>query len=542
MDKKLFFSEGSDLFLFKDKSLMVVAAIVSLLLQVISFFTTLDGAKAYFAATFAYAPLLFALAVQTVVYFLANGIRRRISSGKVVALLLAVCCSSYFSFVGIYNNVNPPSQYLERTYNGYVKELTALRDGMLEQCGDEYALAVDRSVNSIISEYTLLVTELETLNALEEELASSENEFVYGMAEPYIWQYESYEQYAAAYELYISSLSQSSNTEQQAKLQAVLNRYGFSDTSQISERKAELTASISLAEGTLAAFGGADTYSSLEVARAAAKGGDEASAETIAALHGSLCGKEPNMPQYVSDERMQLELPPYAEVAGNSAAAVVRERLSSIVAAAADTLSAAGIEVDAAEYTFMNIYTLPMYSVMSGDFGADAVVCLVLAVLVDMMSLLFAMIFVQSRSVLAAKDTRQAIMSDPMLFQRNIVVAVQVGMIADGVAFSEEPDLDAVTDRLGEFVSRFSAVDAAADKGYTMAAARADLNGFEQLVSFLCQFGLAKLLSAEEMSLLCGKETEETVLLKTKFLLWLSERCRPEVRKPRASSERAVRA
>jgi len=159
-----------------------------------------------------------------------------------------------------------------------------------------------------------------------------------------------------------------------------------------------------------------------------------------------------------------------------------------------------------------------------------------------MMSLLFAMIFVQSRSVLAAKDTRQAIMSDPMLFQRNIVVAVQVGMIADGVAFSEEPDLDAVTDRLGEFVSRFSAVDAAADKGYTMAAARADLNGFEQLVSFLCQFGLAKLLSAEEMSLLCGKETEETVLLKTKFLLWLSERCRPEVRKPRASSERAVRA
>ena len=132
MDKKLFFSEGSDLFLFKDKSLMVVAAIVSLLLQVISFFTTLDGAKAYFAATFAYAPLLFALAVQTVVYFLANGIRRRILPGKVVALLLAVCCSSYFSFVGIYNNVNPPSQYLERTYNGYVKELTALRDGMLE--------------------------------------------------------------------------------------------------------------------------------------------------------------------------------------------------------------------------------------------------------------------------------------------------------------------------------------------------------------------------------------------------------------------------
>ena len=117
MNKKRFFRSGSDSFLFRDGTLMVVAAAVSLLLQIISFFTTFDGAKAYFEATFALAPLFFALAVQAVVYFLENGIRRRVTPAKITALTLAIFCSSYFSFVGIYNNINPPERYLEQTYS-----------------------------------------------------------------------------------------------------------------------------------------------------------------------------------------------------------------------------------------------------------------------------------------------------------------------------------------------------------------------------------------------------------------------------------------
>ena len=56
MKKKSLFRGSGDIFLFRENSLMIAAAVVSLMLQIISFFTTLDGAKAYFEATFAFAP------------------------------------------------------------------------------------------------------------------------------------------------------------------------------------------------------------------------------------------------------------------------------------------------------------------------------------------------------------------------------------------------------------------------------------------------------------------------------------------------------
>ena len=50
MNKKRFFKNSSDSFLFRDGTLMVVAAVVSLLLQIISFFTTFASVKAVILA------------------------------------------------------------------------------------------------------------------------------------------------------------------------------------------------------------------------------------------------------------------------------------------------------------------------------------------------------------------------------------------------------------------------------------------------------------------------------------------------------------
>ncbi|MGN0688023.1 MAG: hypothetical protein ACI4KA_07965 [Oscillospiraceae bacterium] len=528
MNKKRFFSGSSDLFLFRERSLMAVAAVVSLLLQIISFFTTLDGAKAYFAATFAYAPLLFALAVQSVVYFLENGLRRRVSPAKVAALVMAICCSSYFSFVGIYNNVNPPSQYLERTYNGYVKELNFICDGIVSEKNAEYSSAIDSGMNYIIGEYTTLSSQQKTLEALAQELDSAENETVYGMAQPYRWEYSTYEEYAQAYSAYISSFSQSSNTERQAKLEAVLNKYGIEDVSEISRRTADIAADLSLIEGAFAYSQGESFRERAENLRNMAKSGDKQAAESISALYRSLSGEALDVPAYLPTDGLSLVLPDYAELAAQDTAAVVRERLISTVSAACSELEAASVEICADNYTFENVYTLPVHNLVSGDFGADAVVSLLLAILVDVMSLMFAMIFVQNKSILSVSDTAQASLSDSLLFERNIVMAVRIGMSEGDTALSKEPELNEVMDKLGEFINRFSAVGFAVDKGFTMAALRSDISEYEALTAFLCQFGLAQLLSAEEMSLLSGTESGESVLLKTKFLLWLSEKCQSE--------------
>lgn len=524
MNKKRFFSSGSELFLFKEQALMVVAAVVSLLLQIISFFTTLDGAKAYFAATFAYAPLLFALAVQSVVYFLENSVRRRFSFGKGIALLMAICCSSYFSFVGIYNNINPPSQYLERTYSGYVKTLTAQQEQLLSAGDEAYTSAVDEGVNYIISTHTTLTSEKATLEKLSEEINSADSSISSDMAKPYSWQYEDYEDYAAAYAAYIASISQGSTAEQQAKLEAILNKYGMTDTSEIAARTGELAAQLSLIEGTVSAYEGEEFHARAEMLRSLAAAGDENAASKISALYKSISGNALDIPEYISDTSVTISLPSYAEIAGNDAAAVVRERLSSTVAAACDTLSAAGCEVNADDLTFENIYTLPLVAVTSGAFGADAVISLLLAVLVDVLSLLFAMIFVKQKSVLAAKSTDQAITGNDSLFEQNIITVLRLGMCGEGRAFSEQPTFDEITDRLGEFLSRFSAVDFASDKGYTLSAERSGLTGYEPLVAFLCQFGLAKVLSTEDAALFGVAADGDTVLLKTKFMLWVSEK------------------
>ena len=524
MNKKSFFSDSGDVFLFRDKSLMVVAAVVSLLLQIISFFTTWDGAKAYFAATFAYAPLLFALAVQSVVYFLENGLRRRPSFGKILALMMAMCCSSYFSFVGIYNNINPPTQYLERTYSSYAKALTAQQEQLLSAGNEAYISAVDEGVNYIISSYTTLTAEKNTLDKLTEELNSADSSVSEDMATPYSWQYENYEDYAAAYSAYIASISQGSTAEQQAKLEAILSKYGISDTSEIAERTGKLSAQLSLIDGTVAAFSGSEFYFRAEAMRSQAAEGSTDAAAKISALYKSLTGSTLHIPEYISETSLQLYLPSYDEIAGQDGAAVIRERLTGVINAACDELSAAGCEVNAEGYAFQNIYTLPIYAVISGGFGTDALIALLLAVLVDVLSLLFAMIFVRSKSVLSAKSTEQAIIGDELLFERNIVTAVRLGMCAEGRAFSDAPEFSEIADRLAEFICRFSAVDYASNKGYTLSASRDSLSDYEPLVAFLCQFGLARMLSADEARLLSGNEDGDTVLLKTKFMLWVSEK------------------
>lgn len=525
MNKKTFFSGGNDLFLFRENALMAVAAIVSLLLQIISFFTTLDGAQAYFGATFAFAPLLFALAVQSVVYFLENGLRRRVTFLKIVALIMAMCCSSYFSFVGIYNNVNPPSQYLERTYNGYVRELEALREEKVSADSGEFTLAVDNAVNYIISEYTQLTSEKETLEKLSEEISSAKAETVTGMSAPRKSDYETYEEYAAAYSAYIASFSQGSTAEQQAKLQAVLNKYGIDDISQISVRTAEITAQLSLINGTVSSFGGNTFYQQAEALRGRAANGEKNAVSKLSSLYMSLSGRSADIPEYINADDIELTFPSYSELAADDNAAVVRERLSGVINTAVMELSAAGCAVDESSYTFENIYTLPIYAVTSGGFDTDGVVSLILAVLVDTLSLMFAMIFVKGKSALAAKNTEQAVMGDDMLFERNVAAAIRLSMCSEGRRYSEQPEFSEIADRLGEFVSRFRAVDYAADKGFTMAADREKLSDYEPLVAFLCQFGLARVLDSEQMLLLSNEERRgDTILLKTRFLLWVSEK------------------
>ncbi len=530
MNKKRFFKNSSDSFLFRDGTLMVVAAVVSLLLQIISFFTTFDGAKAYFEATFALAPLFFALAIQAVVYFLENGIRRRVTPAKITALTLAIICSSYFSFVGIYNNIDPPERYLEQTYTTYAGQLDTALSEMEYDISSSASADVNRAVNGIISEYTSLSSELDILNSLSEQIAAAQAQESLGMTAPRRGDYYEYEDYAAAYSAYIASLSQSQTAEQQGQIAALLAKYGISDSAEINAKKADITAQLSLISGTLSANAD-DFYAKVENARSIIlNGADRRLAERVFTLYGTLSGERLTVPAALNREEIVLDLPEYAAISAGQPAAAVRERLSSEISAACDLLISAGCELNKDNFYFENIYTLPIYSVMK-EMSTDAVVALLLAVLTDLLSLLFAMIFVKQRSILAASDTEKAVTMRDSLFEQNILTAIQLGICAEGGSFSEDWSSREITERLAQFVGCFKAEDFAAEQGFSLIAERGGLEGFDALTAFLCQFGLAKTISAKDAEMLTnGNITVPSVLLKTKFLMWVSEKfCSPDI-------------
>ena len=66
--------------------------------------------------------------------------------------------------------------------------------------------------------------------------------------------------------------------------------------------------------------------------------------------------------------------------------------------------------------------------------------------------------------------------------------------------------------------------DFAAEQGCTLLARREDVREHELLTAFLCQCGYAKLLTANEVAALGGSADSDCVLLRTKFLMWVSER------------------
>lgn len=518
MDKRFF--GGSGPALFGENALMIVGAVVSLFLQVISFFTTLDGARAYFEATFALAPLLFALAVQSVVYFLENSVGRRITAAKAAALTLAILCSSYFSFVGIYNNINSPESYLERTYEGYRRELEDALSSVYEGTERTAAASVDEAVNAVIREYAALSAEEQSLNELSAQLSGAQAQTSYGMSAPKRSDYEEYEDYARAYSAYIAALSQGTATEEQAQQSALLESYGFADSSQLAARLAEISSKLALAEGTFGAQGSGFTAAAQLVGERI-KSGDVAPAQGLFSLCASLCGGNGEVPAELSAKRVRLDLPEYAEIAGTAPAAVVRERLGTVVTEACAQASAAGAAVNAGEYTFENIYTLPVYAVISGGMGADAVVSLALAVLVDGLSLVFALIAARDRSVLSARTTGTAVAMCGDIFERGVATALRLGA---GESLSGSWDGAELAQRLGEFVGLFGTAEGAG-QGYTLIAPKSALSGYEALVALLCQYSLAKPLTAQESELLTGGEcAQPCVLLKTKFLLWVGEK------------------
>lgn len=555
---------------FGNRTLLWLVAAVTLFLQIISFITTLNGAKVYLGGIFFLAPLLFALAIQCTVYFLSNSLRHKIAPMRLVVLAVAVVCSSYFSYIGIYNTINPPQHYLEARYEAIYRSLNSSYDSVREKFTSGVRDNTNLMVNHVTEQYTALLVRNTELQSCRDELEKVGSGITNQLRAPYRNSYEHYEDYVAAYNAYLSSISQNSGIEYSANQATVLSKYGFASQQEFAAAlsagagKAEaLQASInSMAQkvGVTAAENPAVTLESLRkamlqgLADAAVSGAPSADTELLysqfANLYTGLGGAK--LPadvladfrtgiafaqeNFMDDFQTAAAKLPAGKATQENAMELKGELDTQILRAVSviNTVSPKSTPLSAADerYIIYDLYILPLKNLVEADTAGMARFCLLMAALIDLLTVLFAVATRDRRPLLLARKTR-TLTQNGTHFAEQVYTSLLLG------------GGENATERLGIFLERFEVSESTAKNGYSLCARKSALAGFTQLLSLLCQFNFARVIPAEayrelmrgntrgtEAEPLYGEEEsgemvqsgDDMVLLKSSFQLWANEK------------------
>jgi len=240
--------------LFSDAVLIILVSFVTLLLQLISFATTWNGSKIYLENIFPFASLFFAIAIQATAYFLSNSLRNRTGCLRILALVTALCCSTYYSYIGIYNSVNSPARYLQERYTEIASDLTNRFNEEIESRTAQAKQSLGDATACIIGEYTALTSRLANINACRNALEEIDTAHTESMRAPSKSSYENYEDYVAAYNTYIAGISSGNKTETDAAQSLILASYGFSSMEELHIAEQETTASLQVLLSTLSDY------------------------------------------------------------------------------------------------------------------------------------------------------------------------------------------------------------------------------------------------------------------------------------------------
>lgn len=519
---------------FSEYSLVILVSIVTLLLQLISFATTWEGSKVYLEGIFPFASLLFALAIQATAYFLSNSLRTKVSILKLAALLAAMCCSTYYSYIGIYNSVNSPANYLQQNYMQISDELTRIFDTELENGISEARTAVGEAALSITSRVTSLFRERENMEACRKALESVSESYSSGMRAPKQSAYENYEDYVAAYNAYIAGISQGIGTENSAARERVLSSYGFASMDALieaeSRNSAELSAlsaalripssgtedeftsavsalqnalTVSIGEASVGAFS-IDTalLNNLFQAAGMCGYGKTDSAHILNTLQQ--CAGVTAAP-FIADYETLVSALPDGRVTSADIMELKLSMDSEILSAfiKINTLLPSGKQLSVTDSRFQltDLYLLPVKALSDSSTRLTALFCLFVAALIDGLSLLFAISLRKRKPLWARRVLTGSGFED---------FAPQIYALLPG-------DRDTAR-ALSEFLFCFMPSPDTESDGYMLYADMESLTGYYTLTAFLCQVNLAKIVPAGFL----GNE-KEALLLKSRFVFWANE-------------------
>lgn len=554
--------------LFSEKSLTLLISIVTLLLQLISFATTWNGAKIYLEDIFPFASLLFALAIQATAYFFSNSLRRRISPLKVVALCIALCCSTSYSYIGIYNSVNSPAIYLQERYLQISRQLESICDARTEATLNDAREEVNTASSLIISRYSALTSEKENIRACRSALSEVQTTYTSGLRAPKQSSYETYEEYAAVYQAYISSASSGSGLENQASREQQLAAYGYTSMEQLNQAEADNTAALAtlraaLGSGLIGSTAGentetAGTDSAMATDTDSASTGSTDSAALTAGVSSlsaglirainqtdsgtplsaadksdmnqlfqaaALCGYEDSgqseinrMLELCAQLNAEPLLSTYTDLIQTLPEQTVTDaNIMDLKASMDGAIMSAMINLNtllpkeqqlsytAAEYQITDLYLVPVEALKATDTRTTAGFCLLVAALIDALSVLFAL-SIKPRKALWKKPWLTGSMED---FQPYIYAALPANTVV-GDAACPTP-----ARKLHQFLEHFQPSPHTEADGYMLCCRLNQLNHYNTLTALLCQLNLARILPAGYRD-----NEEDLLLLRTRFVLW----------------------
>ncbi|MEG2776792.1 MAG: hypothetical protein RR915_06290 [Cellulosilyticaceae bacterium] len=581
---------GTDI-IFNQTTLAWLVVVVTVFLQIISLATTYEGSQVYFggvALPFGLsAPLLFALAIQLIVFCMSHTIRKNFKLWLVMILSMATLCSAYFSYIGIYNYINSPIDYLEERYQQIHGNITQKYQLVVDESENNMKEYVFELVNEISKTHTALTKQVDENSILSQKIdgvkvdSGKINNQTSSMRKPNINNYgENLDKYYADMAKYNAAVGNmiTDTTKQDADLKnqlyenevkAILGGktkdefMGESIETQTSKEQMEKIVGsmyqLINKERTEKTFdekvmdiqeyclnyiiqgqGEKDIFSTVltnlytQVARIG-KGEKLENFKEDLGHFIVLNQKDAMMMKNLEEINKQAykevyNIEPVGEVQlTQKDAMLLYTSMQSEIKSAAYLLNQMNaldepIVLTDEDYIMNNLYVLPIKNLLKdNEAKAMSWFCLAFAVLIDGLTLLFALMQGKEKTALFAKNNREIVGRS-----KEAIEELLLATIMDNQVRGKEGDrVENTLLQLEKFLKHFKLMPEGMESGYSMWCPLGDLEEYNAFLAIICQFNLASILSREDLLLLKeeGEVMEEKyVLIRTKFIIWAKQK------------------
>lgn len=583
--------ENSTSIIFNKTSLAWLIVLVTLLLQLISLATTYKGSIVYFGGINLpfnlSAPLLFALSIQLIVFCVSHTLRSNFRKGFLIVLILATLCSTYFSYIGIYNYINSPLNYLEERYTQINSNISDKYETLRETNKSSITKTMLNLINDLSTSHASLSMEVDNNNKLSGDIAniSIDNNIINSqtnsVSKPNINNYgDNLDQYysdmakynAAIGNMITDSTKQDSSLKNElynAQVNSILGGKSLDEFTAESidtkSKKEQLEKGVNTSYTLISS-----EENSLTIDEKLLKiqdycqnyiqgiNGDKDIFTTILLNLNSqiliiknessidnlqtqinefliLNKKDSDIMKSFSDLKSIV----YTNSTGNNYsdnvtlteenAMELYSLMNSEVKSALYTLNHISsntekINSNNEDYIIHNLYVLPVLNLFTlNEEISMSWFCLIFAILIDGLTIIFAIMEGKEKTPLFAKSTKEVVGRS----KDSIENLLMLSLLSSDIDSRDEERVEKILLKLKNFVSSFNLLTEALENGYSMYCPLSSLEEYQGFLATLCQFNLATIISSKE--LFFNDQTpdiqdENFVLIKTKFMIWANDK------------------